>query len=96
MRRDEAVKLLQAQKDRLVALGVRSLSLFGSVARDEARLDSDVDLLVDFEGSATFNGYMDLRIFLEDLLGRRVDLVTHKGLKPLARPSVERDALRVA
>jgi len=75
--------------------GVRSLSLFGSVARDEARSDSDVDVLVEFEGPTTFEGHMGLLIFLEDLLGARVDVITAKGLKPRMRPLIDRDLVRV-
>jgi len=88
--------VLQKERQRIAAFGVRSLFLFGSVARDQARADSDVDLLVEFVNSPTFRGYMDLKFFLEDLLGRRVDLVTRSGLRPRALPEVEREAIRVA
>lgn len=76
--------------------GVRELALFGSVARDEAREDSDLDVLVTFEGPADFNRFMDLRFFLEDLLEIRVDLVTRSGLRPELRQEVQREAIRVA
>ena len=72
------------------------LALFGSAARDEMRPDSDVDVLVDFDGPATFDGYFELKDYLEGLLCRPVDLVTDKGLKPGARQYVERDLVRVA
>jgi predicted nucleotidyltransferase len=75
---------------------VKSLSLFGSVARDEAGPQSDLDLLVEFDGHATYDLYIGLKLFLEDLLGCRVDLVMTKALKPRMRPSVEREAVRVA
>ena len=68
----------------------------GSAARDELRDESDIDVLVEFERAATFDGYFDLKEFLEQLLGRRVDLVTEKGLKPRARRHVEKDLIRVA
>lgn len=77
-------------------MGVRSLSLFGSVARDEAGPGSDVDVLVEFADEPTFAGYMDLKFRLEDLFGRRVDLVTVGGLRPRVRPYVEEDLIRVA
>ncbi len=96
MRRDEVEKLLAEHRQDLHQFGVKSLALFGSVVRDEARPDSDVDMLVEFEGAATFDRYMDLRFFLEDLLGAPVDLVTRKALKPRLRPYVEREALYVA
>ena len=73
-----------------------SLSLFGSVARGDATASSDVDLLVRFNGPATFDRYMDLKLFLEDLLGRRVDLVTEQALRKELRARVEQELLRVA
>jgi hypothetical protein len=96
MRRDEAVKLLAEHRQDLSRFGVKSLALFGSVVRDEARPDSDVDVLVEFEGAATFDRYMGLRFFLQDLLGAPVDLVTRKALKPRLKPYVEREAQYVA
>jgi predicted nucleotidyltransferase len=75
---------------------VRSLRLFGSVGRDEAGGESDVDLLVSFEAPPSFRSFMGLRLFLEDLLGATVDLITETGLKPRVRPFVERDAVRIA
>jgi predicted nucleotidyltransferase len=76
--------------------GVRHLALFGSVARNEAHPGSDVDLLVEFDGPATSDRYFGLQFYLEDLLGRPVDLVTDKALRPELRPHVEREAIRVA
>lgn len=96
MRRDEVLAILQAHREDLRRLGVRTLSLFGSTARDEARPDSDIDLLVEFAATATFDAFMDLKFYLEDLLGRRIDLVTSKALKPRIRPSVEREAILIA
>jgi predicted nucleotidyltransferase len=96
MKRDEAIKLLTGQRKELGQFGVKSLAVFGSVVRDEARPDSDVDILVEFEGRATFDRYMELKFFLEDLLGSKVDLVTRKALKPRLRPYVEKEAVYVA
>lgn len=96
MGRNDVVRRLAAQKEALAGMGVRSLSLFGSVARDEATAESDVDILVDFGEPASFDAYMDLKFYLEELLGIRVDLVTERGLKPGVRPYVKRDAIRVA
>ena len=79
-------------------MGVRSLSLFGSVARGEAGPQSDVDVLVEFDGRATFDRYMDLVLALQDWFGRRVDLVTQRSLarKPEWQKQVTAEALRVA
>lgn len=75
--------------------GVTRLALFGSVVRDSARPDSDVDILVAFDGPATSSRYFGVQFFLEDLIGRRVDLVTDKALRPELRPFVEREAVHV-
>lgn len=96
MRRDEVLTILRQHWVTLNSLGVRSLSIFGSVARNEARSDSDVDILVEFEPPITFDRYMDVKIYLEDHLGTRVDLVSWRSLKPQIRPSVEQEAIRVA
>jgi uncharacterized protein len=96
MYRDEVIALLRAHREEILALGVKSLGIFGSVARGEERPDSNVDLLVEFEGTPTFTIYTNVLFLLEDLLGRKVDLVPRSALKPRVRPYVERDLLEVA
>ena len=96
VRREDVLALLRAHLPDLVPFGVKSLALFGSVARNEARPDSDLDVLVEFDGPATFDGYMGLKLYLEDLLSCRVDLVMKKALRSRMLPSVEREAVRVA
>ena len=97
MLRKDALQTLHIHLDEVRnRFGVKTLRLFGSVARDSASEYSDIDLLVAFEGPPTFRGYMDLRIYLEDLLGCRVDLITEAGLRDQVRPFVEKDAIRVA
>jgi predicted nucleotidyltransferase len=97
MSRQDVLKILRRETAKLrTRFGVKRLALFGSVARDEARPDSDVDVLVDFDGPVTLDRYMGLKFHLEDALGARVDLVTTSGLKPRARPVVEREAIDVA
>jgi len=93
--RDEILQCLSAHRQELAKLGVKSLAVFGSVARGEARPESDLDLLVEFEGRTTFDQYMELKFSLEELLGRRVDLVTRKALKPQLRSHVEAEAVHV-
>ncbi len=96
MHRTQVLELLrqhQAEIGRRFA--VRSLALFGSHARDEARPDSDVDLLVEFVGEPTWSGYMGLIEYLEALFGVPVDLATAGSLKPRLRPYVERELIHV-
>lgn len=96
MTRAQVLKQLAANKAELAnRFGVTALALFGSVARDAARADSDVDVLVSFDGPATSARYFGVQFFLEDLLGRPVDLVTEKALRPELRPHVEREAVHV-
>ncbi|MGO1343391.1 nucleotidyltransferase family protein [Chromohalobacter salexigens] len=75
--------------------GVRDLALFGSMVRDEAEECSDVDILVSFEGPATADRFFGVQFYLEDLLGRPVDLVTDKALRSELRPFIEREAMHV-
>lgn len=87
---------LELHRSELDRLGVAELAVFGSVARDEANPDSDIDVLVDFRNPATLSGYVELKSLLESLLGRTVDLVTRKSLRAHVRSHVEKDAVRVA
>jgi predicted nucleotidyltransferase len=94
--RTQVLDLLARHKRELVQrFGVTDLALFGSTARDAAREDSDVDVLVSFDGPATSDRYFGVQFYLEDLLGRPVDLVTDKALRPELRPYVEREAIHV-
>ena len=94
--RDEVLETLRKRKRSLIErFGVVSLALFGSFARDEASTTSDLDLLVRFDGPATSRAYFGVQFYIEDLLGRRVDLVTDKSLRAEMRPYVEREAIDV-
>ena len=95
MERDQLVKNLSSHRKEIEAFGVKSLAIFGSIARGEAGPDSDIDILVEFQGKATFSQYMKLKIFLQDMLGYSIDLVTPKALKPRLKPHIERDAIYV-
>ena len=90
------LSLLKQNKDELARrFAVRELSLFGSTARGTARSDSDVDVLVSFDGPANSERYFGVQFYLEDLLGCSVDLVTDKALRAELRPFIERDRLHV-
>ena len=95
MKRQVVLSTLQEHLEDINQFGVKSLALFGSIARDEGTPDSDLDFLVEFEGSATLNGYMGLKFFLEDLFNKEVDLVTRRSLKPQIRENVINEAINV-
>jgi predicted nucleotidyltransferase len=96
LNRTLALQLLAQHKTELVKrFGVTDLALFGSTARDAARPDSDVDVLISFDGPATSARYFGVQFYLEDLLGCPVDLVTDKALRPQLRPFVEKEAVHV-
>jgi predicted nucleotidyltransferase len=96
MDREKVLELLRSHAEEIKRLGVINLSLFGSVARNEAGLQSDVDLLVTMQPPFTFDRYIQAKFYLEDLLGCPVDLVMDDTLKPRARLSALREAIRVA
>ena len=75
--------------------GVARLALFGSTARDVARIESDIDILVAFDGPATSARYFGVQFFLEDIFGCPVDLVTEKALRAELRPFIENEAVHV-
>jgi predicted nucleotidyltransferase len=96
MNRKQVLTLLAHARPELnTRFGVTRLSLFGSVARDEATASSDIDVLVSFDGPATSERYFGVLFFLEDLLGRPVDLVTDKALRAELRPYVEQSLIDV-
>lgn len=96
MERQEVLATLKAQLGTLRRdYGVEHLALFGSAARDKAGQGSDIDLLVDFGDAPTFKQYMETLLYLEDALGRKVDLVTEGTLKPHIAPYVYRERLEI-
>jgi predicted nucleotidyltransferase len=81
--------LIEEHQAQIRALGVKRLGLFGSFLRGEQDEDSDVDLLVEFDpGKKTFDGFIGLVFLLEELLGRRVELVTPESLSPYIGPRI--------
>src|SRR5215467_7075954 len=98
--RQQAIERIVASEPEIRALGVQRLALFGSVARGEARLDSDVDLLVQFyPGAKTYGRFLAVAELLEARLGRRVELVTMEALSPFLGPHIlaeAEDVLRAA
>jgi len=97
MKRNEVVRILtEHQKELSEKYGVKSLALFGSVARDEANPKSDVDVLVEFNRPVGLFGLFALQDYLEALLGCPVDLGTPDSLKPRLRTKVLAECVYVA
>jgi len=96
MNRTHALDLLSQSKPVLAGrYGVTDLALFGSTVRDSARVNSDIDILVAFDGPATSERYFGVQFYLEDLFGCAVDLVTDKALRAELRPFIEKEAVHV-
>ncbi len=96
MNRARALELLtQSKSDLASSFGVTQLALFGSTARDKASENSDVDVLVSFDGPATSARYFGTQFYLEDLFACKIDMVTEKALRAELRPFIEKEAVRV-
>jgi predicted nucleotidyltransferase len=96
MERDQVLALLKRRKRHLKKFGVSSLFIFGSVARDQARKNSDVDILVDFDKPIGLFEFARLQMYLEKTLGRKVDLVTPEALRKELREDILREAIRAS
>lgn len=94
--RDQVLAVIRAHRPELLALGVRSLRLFGSVARGDAHVGSDVDLLVEFDGLYSLFDLCRAEEALAGWLGFRVDLVPALQLRHEIQAEVERDAILAA
>ena len=98
MKKNEILEILRAHRDELrQRFGVKSLAVFGSVARGEAKPESDVDIVVEFDPQAHVGLFkmVELKEFLEKVLGCPVDVVTLDGLRPWMRNRVQREAIHV-
>lgn len=89
-------KLTNCMEEIRQRFSVKTLAIFGSIARDEAVNNSDVDVLVVFDREGSFDLFMDLKFYLEDLLGSKIDLVTDKALRPQVRRAIEQELIHVA
>ena len=96
MNRQQTLQTLKAAKPVLAErYGVTRLALFGSTARGEAHPDSDVDIVVGFDGPATSARYFGVQFYFDDVLGCAVDLVKEKAMRPELKPFIEREAVNV-
>lgn len=95
--KQELIELIQSHDAELKAFGVKRLGLFGSFVRNESKPESDVDLLIELEtGRYGFVNFSRLWFFLEDLFGRKVDLLTPESLSPYIGPHILKEAEYVA
>ncbi len=96
MNRSDALQLLAAHREQLrQQFGVSSLAIFGSTARDEARPESDIDVVVEFNRPTGLFDLIRLQFYLEELFGRQVDVGTAEGLAPRIRARVLADSIYV-
>jgi hypothetical protein len=83
------INSIERSRTQLASLGVKSIGLFGSFVRERAGRESDIDLLVEFDSAKkTFDNFIDTCFFLEELLGRKVELVTTDSLSPYIKPYI--------
>jgi len=88
----DVYSIINNNQDKIKAFGVKKIGLFGSFVREQQSKDSDVDLLVEFEqGKKTFKNFMRLAFLLENILKRRVELVTPESLSPYIRPYIVKE-----
>lgn len=95
MNRNDVLALVQAHRSSLIQLGVKSLDLFGSVARNQAHSSSDVDFLVEFEHPIGLFQLLRVKHYLEDILDCPVDLGTQTALREHLRETVLKDLIHV-
>jgi predicted nucleotidyltransferase len=96
MNRAEVIQVLKRHEVELKKLGVEHLFLFGSVARDDAKDDSDIDLFFDHQkGRLGLYELMDVKERAQQILGRSTDIMTRASLHPVLREQIEETALRV-
>lgn len=95
MRRDQIIARLRAAEPELRARGIRHAALFGSIARDEGRPDSDIDILVEFEpgSEGSIYDYMRLKEYVSGLFEAPVDVIDRDALKPHLRAPAARDTV---
>lgn len=90
--KEELFALLRSHRDQIQNLGVRRVGLFGSFVRGKQNEASDIDVLVEFErGQKTFDHFIHLAFFLEELFKRRVEVVTPESLSPYLKPHITRN-----
>ncbi len=92
--KEDILDQIRKNEEILKRYGVRKISIFGSYSRDEQREDSDIDIIVEFEeGKKSFDNFISLSFFFEDLFKKRVDLLTPESISPYIRPYVNEEII---
>lgn len=92
---NEAEKILKAHKKDLTKLGANTMAIFGSVATNQSKNKSDIDILIEFDAKKGLFGFVHLKDYLEDLLNCEVDLVTKKGLHPALKERILSESRKI-
>mgnify|MGYP000905268090 CR=1 FL=1 len=94
--KEQIIRLLQTNNKQIKNFGVKKIGLFGSFAKNQQTADSDIDFIVEFEKEKkTYKSFINLAFFLEELLGRKVDLLTNKSLSPYLGPQILKETENV-
>ena len=96
LNKEKVLATIKAQKNLFEKYQIKTLALFGSTARNEAKINSDLDFLVEFKTIPTFDNYMDLKFYLEELFNKPVDLVIKQDLKPIIKEKIIEEAVYVS
>lgn len=97
MTRNQVLKLLTENLETIYSYGITRIGLFGSGVRNELTDSSDLDFLIEFTpGKKSFDNYMDIKFFLEDLFSRKVDLVIFENIKPVLKDSILKEVIYAA
>ena len=98
---EEVLRKIKENRDKIKRFGVKRIGLFGSYARGKQRVESDVDIVVEFEkGKATLDNFLDLTEYLEKFLGKKIDLLTKEGVRSIRighiRKEIEENVIYVS
>ena len=94
MNKEEILKRIRENREKIKSFGVKRIGIFGSFVRGEEKGGSDIDIIVEFEeGRKSFDNFINLAFYLEELFGRKVDLLTPESISPYIKPYIEREAV---
>ena len=94
MKKEEILKKIRENRDKIRSFGVKKIGIFGSFVRGEEKEGSDIDIIVEFEeGKKNFDNFINLAFFLEELLGRNVNLLTSESISPYIKPYIESEVI---